>query len=163
MFRIESERLLLYPIGDREMRALIEKEKEPDLKQAYAEMMRGCTDDPDNRIWYTVWFMELKDHPGTVVGDYSFKGRGADGMVEIGYGLRPGFCGHGYMTEAVCAASEWALAQEGVTSVEAETDAENTASQNVLLRAGFTETGTVGEEGPRYCKARNDRVETHDS
>ena len=162
MMRLESKRLILYPVGDRELRALIGEEKDPDLKQAYTEMLRGCTDDPDGRIWYTVWFMELKDSPGTIVGDFSFKGRSNNGMVELGYGLRAGFCGHGYMTEAVRAAVEWALSQKGVTSVEAETDAGNTASQRVLLRAGFTATGTVGAEGPRFVRTMNNRRKRHD-
>ena len=47
--------------------------------------------EPDNRIWYAVWNMELKNVPGTIVGDFCFKGLGKDGVVEIGYGST---CGH---------------------------------------------------------------------
>ena len=47
--------------------------------------------EPDNRIWYAVWNMELKNVPGTIVGDFCFKGLGKDGVVEIGYGLRKEF------------------------------------------------------------------------
>ena len=150
--RIETEKLWLYPIGDGEMRRLIDEETDPELKQAYAEMLQGCLDHPGNRVWYAVWFMELRDRPGTVVGDLSFKGLAPDGMVEIGYGLRKGFCGSGYMTEAVKAIVAWALRQNGVTRVEAETDPGNLASQKVLERAGFLPTGAVGEEGPRYVR-----------
>ena len=39
---------------------------------------------------------------------------------------------------------------EGVCAVEAETDPENVASQNVLRRAGFVKNGVIGEEGPRF-------------
>lgn len=39
---------------------------------------------------------------------------------------------------------------EGVCAVEAETDPENVASQNVLMRAGFVKNGVIGEEGPRF-------------
>jgi RimJ/RimL family protein N-acetyltransferase len=94
--------------------------------------------------------MELKSHPGTIVGDLSFKGLAVDGMVELGYGLRDGYCGHGYMTEAVKAISAWAVFQKGVTRIEAETAPENTASQRVLMNAGFIPTGENGEEGPRF-------------
>ena len=67
-----------------------------------------------------------------------------------GYGLRDGYCGHGYMTEAVKAISAWAVVQKGVTRIEAETAPENTASQHVLMNAGFIPTGENGEEGPRF-------------
>ena len=152
--KIESERLLLYPISEKEMEQLIENEKSLDLKQAYSEMLQGCLQEPEKRIWHALWFIELKSQRGTVVGDLSFKGLGADGMVELGYGLREGYCGNGYMTEAVKAISEWAIAQKGITRLEAETTVENTASQKVLIKAGFVPTGVNGEEGPRFVFRR---------
>ena len=148
--RIESERLLLYPISNEELERLIEAEENAELKQAYAEMLLGCIREPGNRIWHTVWFIERKAAQGIVIGDLSFKGLEPDGMTELGYGLRKGFCGQGYMTEAVRAITDWALRQTGVTRVEAETDPGNGASQRVLARAGFLPTGTAGEEGPRF-------------
>ncbi len=155
MMKIETERLLLYPLSDTEMKSLIEREDDPELKQAYSEMLQGCIKEPENRVWYAVWLMELKTCPGTVVGDFCFKGRNADGMVEIGYGLREGFCRNGYMTEAVRAASAWALGQSDVSRVEAETDPGNASSQKVLAACGFVPTGTVGEEGPRFVYKGN--------
>ncbi len=148
--RIESDRLWLYPIPDGELRRLIDGEKDPELRQAYTEMLEGCLREPEQRIWHAVWLMELKSRPGTVVGDFSFKGLAPDGMAEIGYGLREGWCGNGYMTEAVRAISAWALRQPGVTRVEAETAPENAASRMVLARAGFVPTGATGREGPRF-------------
>lgn len=71
-------------------------------------------------------------------------------MIEIGYGLKEEYRHHGYMTEAVKAITEWALSQESVKQVEAETDAENIASQKVLSRSGFVSNGKVGEEEPRF-------------
>ena len=148
--KLETERLLLYPIGDGEMRALIAEQTEAELKQAYTEMLEGCLREPETRVWYAVWVMERKDEPGRLVGDLSFKGPAADGAVELGYGLRAGCCGKGYMTEAVKAIAAWALRQEGVTRVEAETAPDNAASQKLLLRAGFVPSGQTGEEGPRF-------------
>ena len=152
--RLESERLTLYPISDAQMRAMIEDEPDAELKQAYAEMLDGCLRDPANRDWYAVWLIALKAQPGTVVGDLSFKGPPAEGAVEIGYGLRTGCCGNGYMTEAVRAACAWALGQPGVARVEAETDPANRASQKVLAACGFLPTGVTGEEGPRFACER---------
>ncbi|MBO4351292.1 MAG: GNAT family N-acetyltransferase [Proteobacteria bacterium] len=150
MIKIESERLVLYPIENDALKLLIEQESNDGLKQAYSEMLQGCLDDPEHRIWYTAWFIELKSQPGTVVGDLSFKGLNADGMVEIGYGLRDGFCGNGYMREAVRSICPWAMKQEGVTRVEAEVTTDNRASHRVLYHAGFIPTGVCGEEGPRF-------------
>lgn len=89
--RVETERLYLYPISNDEMHSLIEKEADAEMKQAYTEMLEGCLMEPDNRIWYAVWNMELKNAPETIVGDFCFKGLGKDGVVEIGYGLREEF------------------------------------------------------------------------
>lgn len=148
--RIETERLWLYPISNEEMRQLIEDEPEDEMKQAYTEMLQGCLDNPEKRIWNAVWFMELKERPGIIVGDFCFKGIGLDGMVEIGYGLKQEYRKNGYMTEAVKAVSNWALEQEEVTHVEAEVDSENTPSLKVLERSGFVPLGVIGEEGPRF-------------
>ena len=150
---IESKRLNLFPISDEEMRHLIENEKVEELRQAYGEMLQGCINFPEKRMWHAVWFMELKDKPETIVGDFCFKGVGADGTVEIGYGLREGFCGKGYMTEALLSVSDWALKQDGVKKVIAETTEENEASKKILQRAGFLFSGQYGEEGPVYYKS----------
>ncbi len=106
-------------------------------------MLEGCLSNPDKRIWYAIWNMELKDDPETIAGDFCFKGLGDDGVVEIGYGLKEEYWHHGYMTEAVKVITEWALSQENVKLVEAETDAENIASHNVFVGklSGRRQTG----------------------
>ena len=142
--------MYLYPLSDEEMRLVIEKESDPETKQAYTEMLEGCLSNADKRIWYAIWNMELKDESGIIVGDFCFKGLSDDGVIEIGYGLKEEYRHHGYMTEAVIAITEWALSQDGVKQVEAETDAENIDSQKVLFQSGFVSNGKVGEEGPRF-------------
>lgn len=148
--RVETERMYLYPLSDEEMRLVIEKESDPEMKQAYTEMLEGSLSNPDKRIWYAIWNMELKDDTEIIAGDFCFKGLDDDGVVEIGYGLKEEYRHHGYMTEAVIAITEWALSQDGVKQVEAETDAENIDSQKVLFRSGFVSNGKIGEEGPRF-------------
>jgi RimJ/RimL family protein N-acetyltransferase len=93
---------------------------------------------------------EMQEQPNTIVGDLCFKGITDDGMVEIDYGLKEGYCGNGYMTEAVRAITEWALSQNKVSRVEAETDPDNLPSKRILANVGFVPTGEVGEEGPRF-------------
>lgn len=147
---IETERLRLFPISNFEMRQMIDAEKDEMLKQAYSEMLQGCIADSKNRIWYSMWVMELKEKPGIIVGDFCFKGPSKNGMVEIGYGLRDGFCGNGFMTEALKAISEWTFSQENISVIEAETSDDNEKSKNVLFNAGFKFLGNIGEEGPRF-------------
>ena len=148
--RVETERMYLYPLSNEEMRLVIENESDSEMKQAYTEMLEGSLSNSDKRIWYAIWNMELKDESGIIVGDFCFRGLSDDGVIEIGYGLKEEYRHYGYMTEALKAITEWALSQESVKQVEAETDAENIASQKVLLQSGFISNGKMGEEGPRF-------------
>ena len=65
--RVETERMYLYPLSDEEMRLVIENESDPEMKQAYTEMLEGSLSNSDKRIWYAIWNMELKDDPETIV------------------------------------------------------------------------------------------------
>ena len=71
--KLESDRLFLHPASDEEMEELIKAEEDTGLKKAYSEMLEGCTREPENRIWYAAWFIELKNAPGTYVGDLASK------------------------------------------------------------------------------------------
>ena len=64
--------------------------------------------------------------------------------------------GFGYATEALETILEWAFDQPGVTTVAAETGPDNLASQRVLEKCGFTPTGIMGKEGPRFIKDQSD-------
>jgi len=147
---IITDRLILYPLSDSEIEEVIAAEPDEGMKQAYSEMLAGCRQHPKQRIWHSVWNMQLKDNATITVGDLSFKGLNSNGMVEIGYGIKQEYEGQGLMTEAVLAMVLWASAQPGVSSIEAETDPGNLASQRVLEKAGFVLNGQLGEEGPRY-------------
>ena len=54
------------------------------MKQAYTEMLEGSLSNPDKRIWYAIWNMELKNDPGTIAGDFCFKGFGDDAAYPWG-------------------------------------------------------------------------------
>ena len=95
--------------------------------------------DPAGPQWHSFWFL-IRKTDRTVVGSAVFKDRpDPEGTVEIGYGLGNGFEHNGYMTEAVEALCTWALRQEGVRHVSAETDADGVASQRLLQKCGFRE------------------------
>ena len=145
---IETKRLKIYPAARERMEAFIAAEADAELKKAYTEMLEGCLRHPDQWHWYAMWMIELRD--GTHIGDLCFKGLGANGAVEIGYGILEEYQSQGYATEAVGAAVIWALKQPDVTRVEAQTEPDNRASQRVLEKCGFLPSGTFGEEGPRF-------------
>ncbi|WP_328561145.1 GNAT family N-acetyltransferase [Streptomyces coelicoflavus] len=97
-----------------------------------------------------VWgvFVLVREKDGRAVGGMGFHGPpDEDGRVEIGYDLSEAARGNGYATEALRALSAWALARQDVTSVFATTDPENTASQAVIVRAGFARVAAEDAEG----------------
>lgn len=153
--RVETERIYLYPLSDEEMRLVIEKESDNEMKQAYTEMLEGSLSNPDKRIWYAIWNMELNNDPKTIAGDFCFKGLGDDGVVEIGYGLKEEYRHHGYMTEAVKAITEWALSQEGVKIVqtcEQSGSTEITVTHNQIARDINTAREVVARMIKRLAK-----------
>lgn len=150
VYIVKTKRLIIYPLCDSEIENLIAIELDPDMKKAYSEMLNGCKQNPEKRIWYAVWNIKLNDGTDISVGDLSFKGLSSNGMVEIGYGIKKEYEGQGYMTEAVTEMARWASEQIGVAYVEAEVDSYNKASQRVLEKAGFHLNGMIGVEGPRF-------------
>ena len=145
---IQTERLTLHIASDDEMRDFIAAQELDVLREAYTEMLGGALAHPNERAWYAMWMIELRD--GTHVGELCFKGVSPDGAVEIGYGIAESYEGHGYATEAVSAVTEWAARQEGIKCVEAEAEEDNLASLRVLEKSGFVPNGERGEEGPRF-------------
>ena len=144
-----TERLFLIPLRADALQGLIDRTADPELADAYRDMLNGCTAHPDQWLWYTAWGIYQNDS-GDWVGDLCFKGLPETGHPEIGYGIEPEFWNQGYTTEAVRAACRWALQQPGVSAIEAETDPGNAASQAVLRKVGFVPTGILGKEGPRF-------------
>ena len=149
---IETERLRLYPASQEQMEMMISCEMDGDLKQAYREMLEGCLHHPDQWEWFAMWMIELKD--GTHIGDLCFKGLDSAGVSEIGYGLLEQYRKRGYATEAVKAVIEWAFQNPNVTTIEAESEPGNLASQKVLAKCGFIPNGMIGREGLRYRLSR---------
>ena len=147
---VTTERMNIYPISTKKLKEIVEKEENEILKMAYQEMLDGCLKHPEDYVWYTLWFMELKDSKDEIVGTLSFKGIDEQGIVEIGYGIHEGYENKGYMTEAVTAMAKWASMQPNVKQVEAEAEESNIASIRVLEKSHFVPNGEMGEEGIRF-------------
>ena len=79
---------------------------------------------------------DWRQSDGVAIGGVGFKGPPYGGVVEIGYGLVPSARGHGYATEALATLVKIA-AGLGMTTIRADTDLDNVASQRTLEHAGF--------------------------
>jgi len=85
---------------------------------------------------------------GDLIGRCGFKGPpGADGVVEIAYGVADEAPGKGYATEAAAALVEYAFSDDKVRVVRAHTLPEPNASTRVLTKCGFQRVGEVVDPG----------------
>jgi RimJ/RimL family protein N-acetyltransferase len=92
--------------------------------------------------WYVPpWglYVIVRSEDDHAIGGIGFHGPPtATGEVELGYELAPVARGAGYATEAVRALALLALEHSDVRAVTARTAPANSASQAVLLHAGFS-------------------------
>lgn len=149
---IETDRLYLIPLTVHQLRLWVEDisslEKalncsynaEP-LEGQFLDIVKGQLEitekDEINYLYHSFWFLVRKTDRA-VVGSADFKNiPDENNEVEIGYGLGKAHEHNGYMTEAVKAMCEWAMAQENISHVIAETDIDSPRSQNILKRCGF--------------------------
>lgn len=151
MLKLKTKRLFIIPMTNDEIRSEISREQDDHMKKALREMLKGCLDYPERRLWFTNWRITL--HDGTTIGSLCFKGNSNFGEVEIGYGIDEAYRNKGYATEAVLRAAKWAFVDTTVYFVMAETEADNAASQRVIQKLGFVPCGD-GLEGPRFEKSR---------
>lgn len=151
---LKTDRLELVPLLPYQLRLWVEDiaNLEKDLKCSYqAEPMEGLfleivkgqlektEKNPNDYLWHSFWFL-IRKSDRVAVGSAGFKDiPNTDQEVEIGYGLGKGFERNGYMTEAVQAMCKWALEQENMSHITAETDVDGDSSQRILQRGGFVE------------------------
>jgi RimJ/RimL family protein N-acetyltransferase len=87
-------------------------------------------------------FSVIHDDDRRVIGAASFKGPpDEDGVVEIAYGIVPGYQGHGYATEAASALVGFARERVDVRTIRAHTLPHPNASTHVLTKCGFHHLG----------------------
>ncbi len=163
---LDTERLTLLPCAPEYLLALIdgperfqqvvgmpiadglhEFYKSSDVSPAWLAALRASTA-PDP--WLHGFFVVHRESQ-RVIGSAGFKGPpDSAGMVEIAYGIAPGFQGQGYATEAAAALLRYAFASGTVRQARAHTLPESNASTHVLRKCGFEFIGTVvdPEDGP---------------
>jgi [ribosomal protein S5]-alanine N-acetyltransferase len=139
---IETPRLRLVPKTLAEARAQIDAmdaEHRAQLSSAWLSQLDSATAD----LW-TLGFDIVERETSTVVGTCGFKRPpGADGIVEIAYGVAPDQQGKGYATEAANALVLFAFAEAQVRLVCAHTIEAANASTRVLAKCGFKAAGEV--------------------
>jgi len=96
---------------------------------------------PDVRLWGDTMVLPLEGPP-RVLGSVVFKGRPADGIAEVAYGIEESSRGNGFACEATQACVEWALQQEGIAAVQATTFPWHVASLGVIRHLGMQPCGT---------------------
>ena len=83
------------------------------------------------------------------IGSVGLHGRKWDPVIlEIGYWLRTGYEGKGYMSEAVQACLQTGFNIYGANKIIIRADSRNQRSQNVALRNGFTLDGVMRHYEP---------------
>jgi len=100
---------------------------------------------------WLAWYLVLPGKSGeesVLVGNGGFKGPpSSDGIVEVGYYVRPAHRGHCYGSEAVRCLLEYTLSRAGVKLVIAQTQHDNEASVKLLEKVGFVCAGEGAERG----------------
>ncbi len=85
---------------------------------------------------------------GRYIGSFSILTMdGNEKKLHIGYALLPEYWGKGFASELLKTGMRYFFTHHQPDILYAITEIPNTASQNVLIKAGFKQTGTLNEEG----------------
>jgi RimJ/RimL family protein N-acetyltransferase len=127
----------------REIGATVPDDLPDELEHFLAYRTSQLREDPGVQQWIGRAIV-LDDGRGReVIGSVGFHGPPDDaGRVEVGYRVEPRYRRQGVATEVVRALFDWARREHGVTRFRASTGPDNLASQAVLARFGFRQSGT---------------------
>ena len=102
--------------------------------------------DPGIAGWTMWYFVLCSGGRRELVGNGGFKGPPQQGIVEVGYSIRPEHQRNGYATEATVALIDWAFSHEDVDRVAAETLPHLEPSLGVMRKCGMRCVGSGKEE-----------------
>ena len=167
---VDTPHLTLQPSSPEQLLTLIERPEEFDRNVGYAladglhefygsgavsptwlDALHRASDGGEGPDPWRYGFFVVHPESRSMIGAAGFKGPpDSDGMVEIAYGIAPGFQGRGYATEAAAALVRFALADAAVQLLRAHTLPEANASTRVLAKCGFHRVDDVvdPEDGP---------------
>ncbi|SDP23651.1 Protein N-acetyltransferase, RimJ/RimL family [Microbacterium testaceum StLB037] len=142
---LHSARVALEPISQELARRIVDRQEQPGdnwhpeypFADELVPLAALSAAEPTNSP-FTMYLVRRTDD-GRAIGGFGFFGPPDElGHVEFGYGLVPSARGAGLATEAVGLALRFASAW-GARVAAADTDVRNIASQQVLLKNGFSE------------------------
>lgn len=142
--RIETERLLLRPMGAGDLDEFVALHADPEVTRFIRPLDRGEAAERlrrDEREWSERGhglFAVLDRAGGDFLGRCGLKFWPQFDETELGWALRRDAWGHGYATEAGRACVEWGFAELDVPYLTAMIAAGNLRSIRVAERLGFT-------------------------
>lgn len=111
---------------------------EPEARSALEYLIGQCSDPGDPR--HGPYVLAVEHQPDAVlIGHVGFSP--LDSEVEIGFSIAEAYQRRGLATEAIVAASRWALEAFDLPRIVALAAASNMSSRSTLLRAGFLHAG----------------------
>jgi RimJ/RimL family protein N-acetyltransferase len=117
-----------------------QRSTEQAVRATYADWARDWRDNSPRRT-----FAARDPESGALVGGCELR-IGPDGTGEVSYWTHAGKRGQGHARNALALLADYA-ASIGVTRLEAHIAPDNYASQRVAESAGFTQAGTVTDDG----------------
>jgi RimJ/RimL family protein N-acetyltransferase len=140
---LETPRLLLHALTQGEARVLHEGDPLPGWRFDDEYPLPDTKDGVGFYLKHGTrefgFYLVVRRDDQTVIGEIGFVGPPKGGAVMIGYAIVPSARRQGYAKEAISVVAGWALEQEDVGEVHAQTLPDNEPSVRALLRAGFTE------------------------
>jgi ribosomal-protein-alanine N-acetyltransferase len=129
--------------GDEEIMRYIRPAKTREEADRFlSEILQKLEEDPASGRWA----VEEK-HTGVFVGSFAFIPiERTENKMQLGYALLKQNWGKGYATELTMGGLRYVFTKTSLTEIFAVTEILNTASQKVLLKAGFTFHSTYKEE-----------------
>jgi ribosomal-protein-alanine N-acetyltransferase len=116
----------------------------PDLLDGFLQFRIADLEvDPTGQPWLgrAIVITEL-DGTRRIIGSAGFHAPpDADGRVEVGYRVEPGYRRQGVASEVVRALLDWAAREHGVQKFRASVSPDNVASLAIIGRLGFRQTG----------------------
>ena len=142
---IRKGKIVLRTLSECQIQECILREKNAMLRESFTEMLKGIESNPRERIWYTLWNIELKD-TNEVIGKVGFRGQPSEkGEVDIAIYVYERYRGNGYALETMNLICTWALKQERVNYVRACFEDGNEPYQKILEYTGFSLVSKIGE------------------
>jgi [ribosomal protein S5]-alanine N-acetyltransferase len=133
--------------AEREIGAVVPDEFPEHMDHFLQFRLAQLDEDPTIRPWLGRVMVMTEDGVERAVGSIGFHGPpDANGRVEIGYRVDAEHRRRGLATEAVAAMLDWARREHGVHRFRASTSPDNAASQAVIARFGFRQTGVQWDD-----------------